>query len=100
MIGPIISARNLGRVFKVTNNGRKQDLHAVSELDIELMPGRTLGVVGESGCGKTTLNRMLLLLDTPTEGEVLFKGQDCSTLSPEARREFRRAVQPVFQNPF
>src|SRR5690606_1207854 len=56
--------------------------------------------VGESGCGKTTLNRMLLLLDTPTEGRVLFNGQDCSTLSREARREFRRAVQPVFQNPF
>ncbi|WP_082555295.1 ABC transporter ATP-binding protein [Devosia sp. Root635] len=100
MSGAIISARRLGRVFKVTNGGKKQDLHAVSALDIDLMPGKILGVVGESGCGKTTLNRMLLLLDTPTEGEVLFKGQDCSTLAAEARREFRRAVQPVFQNPF
>lgn len=100
MSGPVISAHKLGRVFKVAHNGRKQDLHAVSELDLELMPGKTLGVVGESGCGKTTLNRMLLLLDTPTEGRVLFNGQDCSTLSREARREFRRAVQPVFQNPF
>jgi oligopeptide/dipeptide ABC transporter ATP-binding protein len=100
MTAPIIAARRLGRVFKVSNNGRKQDLHAVSEVDLELLPGRTLGVVGESGCGKTTLNRMLLLLDVPTEGQVQFNGQDCSTLSPEARREFRRAVQPVFQNPF
>src|SRR5690606_23321268 len=100
MSGPVISAHKLGRVFKVAHNGRKQALHAVSELDLELMPGKTLGVVGDSGCGKTTLNRMLLLLDTPTEGRVLFNGQDCSTLSREARREFRRAVQPVFQNPF
>ena len=100
MSGPIISTSSVGRVFRVAHNGRKRDLHAVSEVDLELMPGKTLGVVGESGCGKTTLNRMLLLLDTPTEGQVLFKGQDCATLSPETRREFRRAVQPVFQNPF
>lgn len=100
MTQAILSARNLGRVFKVSHNGKKQDLHAVSDVDISLMPGKTLGVVGESGCGKTTLNRMLLLLDTPTDGEVLFNGEPCSTLSPEVKREFRRAVQPVFQNPF
>jgi oligopeptide/dipeptide ABC transporter ATP-binding protein len=97
---PILSARQLGRVFKVKHNGATQDLHAVIEVDIDLMPGKTLGVVGESGCGKTTLNRMLLLLDNPTVGTVSFKGEDCSTLSPDAKREFRRAVQPVFQNPF
>lgn len=100
MTGAILSARNLGRVFKVTNNGKRQDLHAVTDLSIDLMPGKTLGVVGESGCGKTTLNRLLLLLDTPTQGQVLFNGQDCASLSPETKREFRRAVQPVFQNPF
>lgn len=96
----ILSAKGLGRVFKVRHNGRQQDLHAVTDLDIELHAGRTLGVVGESGCGKTTLNRMLLLLDTPTTGEVRFNGQPSSALSPEEKREFRRAVQPVFQNPF
>lgn len=100
MTEAILSARNLGRVFSVRHKGRKQDLHAVTELDMDLMPGRTLGVVGESGCGKTTLNRMLLLLDSPTTGEVLFNGVESSTLTPEAKREFRRAVQPVFQNPF
>lgn len=100
MTGAILSARNLGRVFSVRHRGRKQDLHAVSDLDMDLMPGKTLGVVGESGCGKTTLNRMLLLLDTPTTGAVLFNGADCAGLTPEARQEFRRAVQPVFQNPF
>lgn len=96
----ILTATGLSRVFKVKHNGSKQDLHAVTDLDLELHAGRTLGIVGESGCGKTTLNRMLLLLDAPTTGEVRFKGEPCATLSPEARREFRRAVQPVFQNPF
>ncbi|MFD2647140.1 oligopeptide/dipeptide ABC transporter ATP-binding protein [Devosia albogilva] len=100
MSGAILSARGLSRVFKVKHNGRQQDLHAVSEVDIDLLPGRTLGVVGESGCGKTTLNRLLLLLDTPTAGEVQFQGEASATLPPQARREFRRAVQPVFQNPF
>lgn len=96
----ILSAKGLGRVFKVRHHGRQQDLHAVTELDLELHSGRTLGVVGESGCGKTTLNRMLLLLDTPTTGEVLFNGQPATALTGDAKREFRRAVQPVFQNPF
>jgi oligopeptide/dipeptide ABC transporter ATP-binding protein len=96
----ILSARGLGRVFKVRHRGANRDLHAVTELDLELQPGRTLGVVGESGCGKTTLNRMLLLLDEPTAGDVLFKGKPASQLSADERRAFRRAVQPVFQNPF
>jgi len=100
MSGAILSARGLGRVFKVKHNGRQQDLHAVTDVDIDLLPGRTLGIVGESGCGKTTLNRLLLLLDSPTTGEVHFEGNACATLSPQAKREFRRAVQPVFQNPF
>ena len=100
MSAGILSARGLGRVFKVRHNGRQQDLHAVTDVDIDLLPGRTLGIVGESGCGKTTLNRLLLLLDTPTTGEVLFRGEAAATLSPQAQREFRRAVQPVFQNPF
>lgn len=100
MSEPILSAKGIGRVFKVRHNGRQQDLHAVTDLDLELHAGRTLGVVGESGCGKTTLNRMLLLLDTPTTGEVRFNGQPATALTGDAKREFRRAVQPVFQNPF
>ncbi|MFD1912166.1 oligopeptide/dipeptide ABC transporter ATP-binding protein [Halodurantibacterium flavum] len=100
MTGAILSARNLGRVFRVRHKGRRQDLHAVSDLDMDLMPGKTLGVVGESGCGKTTLNRMLLLLDRPTTGQVIFNGIESSGMTAQDRLEFRRAVQPVFQNPF
>lgn len=96
----ILSASGLGRVFKVRHKGKDQDLHAVTDLDLTLEAGRTLGVVGESGCGKTTLNRMLLLLDHPSEGEVRFRGKPAGELTSAEKREFRRAVQPVFQNPF
>lgn len=96
----ILSAQGLGRVFKVRHKGEDQDLHAVTELDLTLEAGRTLGVVGESGCGKTTLNRMLLLLDNPSQGEVRFRGKPANGLTSAEKREFRRAVQPVFQNPF
>ena len=96
----ILAAEGIGRTFQIRQGGRTQELHAVSELDLALAPGRTLGVVGESGCGKTTLNRMLLLLDQPTKGMIRFRGKDVAQLTKPERRDFRRAVQPVFQNPF
>ncbi|MGY6703332.1 ABC transporter ATP-binding protein [Roseinatronobacter sp.] len=100
MTPPLLEARNLSRIFQVRHNGRLQDLHAVTELDMDLSAGQTLGIVGESGCGKTTLNRMLLALDTPTEGEVRFEGKSVSSFTTAEKRAFRKAVQPVFQNPF
>lgn len=100
MTQAILTASGLNRVFKVRHKGKIQDLHAVTDLDLSLEPGRTLGIVGESGCGKTTLNRMLLLLDQPTSGDVRFKDKLPAEMSHAERAEFRRAVQPVFQNPF
>ncbi|MEO3387074.1 oligopeptide/dipeptide ABC transporter ATP-binding protein [Mesorhizobium sp. CAU 1741] len=100
MSAPILSAEGIGRVFSVRHHGRQHSLHAVTDVALALQPGRTLGVVGESGCGKTTLNRMLLMLDTPTTGTVRFGGTPLAELSKAQRQEFRRAVQPVFQNPF
>ena len=100
MSEPILSVRGLTRVFTVHRGRRRERLAAVSDVDLDLYPGRTVGVVGESGCGKTTLNRMLLLLDRPTAGEMRFRGQPMDSLTPAGRAAFRRAVQPVFQNPF
>ncbi|SMH38911.1 ABC transporter ATP-binding protein [Maritimibacter sp. HL-12] len=92
----ILSTHALGRTFRT----RGGPLHALSDVSIDCMPRHSLGVVGESGCGKTTLNRLILMLDTPTEGEVRFKGKPLRMLSVAERRAYRRAVQPVFQNPY
>ncbi|WP_172292233.1 oligopeptide/dipeptide ABC transporter ATP-binding protein [Pseudoruegeria sp. HB172150] len=92
----ILSAHGLGRAFRV----RKGHLHALTDVNLDCEPGRSLGVVGESGCGKTTLNRLLLLLDAPTTGEVRFKGKSLATLTAPERKAYRKSVQPVFQNPY
>lgn len=92
----ILETSNLGRAFKVKDGL----LHALSEVSVACSAGRSVGVVGESGCGKTTLNRLLLLLDRPTTGAVRFKGKDVKDLNRAGLRDYRRAVQPVFQNPY
>lgn len=96
MSEPILEARDLGRAFKVKGGL----LHALTDVTLSCAPGRSIGIVGESGCGKTTLNRLLLRLDRPTTGAVRFKGRDLATLSAAGLRSYRAAVQPVFQNPY
>lgn len=75
-------------------------LKAVDDVSFDLKRGETFGLVGESGCGKSTTLKLLLRLETPTEGQILFEGQDVATLSPAGRKEFRRSVQAVFQDPW
>lgn len=73
-------------------------LHAVSQVDLTIYQGETLALVGESGCGKSTLGRLLLGLLEPTEGQVLFDGQDLAKRSPKDLRVLRRQMQMVFQD--
>ena len=75
-------------------------LKAVDGVSFEVREGETLGVVGESGCGKTTTAKMLLMLERPTSGNILFHGQDIFRASSSQRKEYRSSVQAVFQDPW
>lgn len=75
-------------------------VRAVDGLDFTVYQGETFSLVGESGCGKTTTGRLLLRLLDPTEGQILFEGQDLTALSREEMRQMRRQMQIIFQDPF
>ena len=93
---PVLEARHVSRVFPAADG---RFLRANNDINLKMYRGRTLGIVGESGCGKSTLMRMLVQLDQPTEGEILFQGKNIGTLTKKERRENRRHIQMVFQDP-
>ncbi|MCG2768250.1 MAG: ATP-binding cassette domain-containing protein, partial [Anaerolineae bacterium] len=76
------------------------DIKAVDGVSFTIRKGETLGLVGESGCGKTTTGRAILQLYRPTGGEVLFEGSDLCTLKGEKLRRMRRNMQMIFQDPY
>ncbi|MCL2670373.1 MAG: ATP-binding cassette domain-containing protein, partial [Syntrophaceae bacterium] len=92
----LLEVNNLKKYFK-TKYGM---LHAVDDISFTIEKGKTLGVVGESGCGKTTTGRVILRLIEPTGGSVYFEGEDLFALTPEQMRLKRREMQIIFQDPF
>jgi oligopeptide/dipeptide ABC transporter ATP-binding protein len=103
---PLIEARGLTKRFappaRLTDMFRKERLHthAVNRVDLAINPGESIGLLGESGCGKTTTGRLLLKLIEPSDGQILFDGSPVAGLSGPALIAFRKRAQLVFQNPF
>lgn len=97
MSQPIIEAINLSKYFEV---GKGKLLKAVDDVSFRIMKGETLGLVGESGCGKTTCGRTLCRMYDPTAGEVLFHGQPVSQMRRKELLQFRKSAQMIFQDPY
>ena len=92
----VLDARHVTRRFH-TNSGR--DLIACNDVNLKMYKGKTLGLVGESGCGKSTFMRFLVWLDRPSEGEIFFHGKDITKLKGKELWENRQHIQMVFQDP-
>ena len=93
---PKLEIKHLKKYFK-TPSGL---LHAVDDVSFTIEKGHTLGVVGESGCGKTTLGRTVLRLTEPTEGEIYFDGQDITKLGKADMKKLRQKMRLIFQDPY
>lgn len=101
----VVKVKELRKIFPVKMGlmslfKKQKFVHAVDNISFNIRRGEILGVVGESGCGKTTTGRLLVRLETPTGGSMLFKNVDIATLSGKALKDFRRNVQMVFQDPY
>lgn len=103
MSTPLLTVENLVKHFPVRGGILKREIgrvHAVDGVSFDLAKGETLGVVGESGCGKSTMGRCILRLIEPTAGKVTFEGKDVTAAGKEDLRAFARDMQIIFQDPF
>ena len=99
----ILEVTNLVKHFQIGGGlfgGRPGVVKAVDGVSFQIHRGETLGLVGESGCGKTTTGRCILRLELPTSGEVIFEGRDLAKLSNNELRAMRRRMQVIFQDPY
>src|SRR5271157_4793853 len=102
-MGTLIQLENLRKYFPITSGlvqKAKVDLKAVDGVSFTIEEGETFGLVGESGCGKTTIGKVLLKLYDPTSGKILFRGKDVTFLQGPSLDEYRKNIQAVFQNPY
>jgi oligopeptide transport system ATP-binding protein len=97
---PILSIRNLKKHFITSTPKGHAVLAAVDGIDFDIYKGETFGLVGESGCGKTTTGRTIARLYTPTDGSILFDGVDLAKLTQKELRPYRKRIQMIFQDPY
>src|SRR5438309_7035409 len=102
MASPVLEVRGLKKHFPARQRllGGATWVKAVDGVDFAIHGGETLGLIGESGCGKTTTSKLILLQEAPTAGSIAFEGRDIARLAGAELMSYRRAVQVVFQDPF
>jgi len=104
--GTVFRVKNLVKYFPIKAGfssslfAPERYVHAVDGVSFDIDRGEILGMVGESGCGKTTTGRLLTRLETPTSGQMLFHGMDIAKLDGRKLKSFRRKVQMIFQDPY
>ena len=100
--GPILQVQQVSKTFRSSGvlYGRTTELKAVNNVSFDIYPGETLGLLGESGCGKSTMARMLMHLIRPTSGKILLKGTEIQQMPERRFRHMRHIIQMVYQNPF
>lgn len=94
---PLVQVNDVCKYFHV---GKNADLKAVDHVSFEIYKGETVGLVGESGCGKSTMGRCMIRLYEPTSGEVIYDGKNITKLTAAEKKEFCKKVQMIFQNPY
>lgn len=98
--GSLLSLRNVSKQFPARGGASPLPVLAVDDVSLDIAPGETLGLVGESGCGKTTLTRVILQLTEPTAGSITFDGDELTTMSRRRLLEVRKDLQVVLQDPY
>src|SRR5436190_20936980 len=103
MAEPLLRVKNLKQYVPIRGGLCSREVarvHAVDDVTFDMQPGETLGLVGESGCGKSTTGRTILRLIEPTSGEVTFQGKNVTTLDKRSLRALRKEMQIIFQDPY
>src|SRR5437868_7278390 len=103
MSEPLLAVRNLTKQFAIRTgllSRQTASVHAVDGVNFHVEAGETLGLVGESGCGKSTTGRCVLRLIEPSSGDINFEGKDVRRLAPDELRVLRRDIQIIFQDPY